>query len=486
VDLNYKAYNSYQNIINLFKFIFNLFNKSYFLSDANFSEYNLYIFGGKMRKTIFIFIALFFLGNFLTSCQSSKKTEWTPPKLVKEWEIKAIKPGLTPDIISMTVNKNGVFVLVSSKEVKYVSRQKTSEMNEEELKREKFLFGKILSDEERKVARGDKKIETDYYGILHYDFEGNFIRQLPDKGIEFKNPIKILTDSSNNIYTADYKSNEVIKFNPDGVLQNRWRLLPHKQIGEGFIFKGVTIDNNDHVLIVGQGDLLITPKLFEYDTNGELINSKELKSDVEVNAELSKIQSAHQMKIERIVDIEVDDKSNIFLLELKYEHVGITPTLIKLNPEWIEGNKTTVVLKNVFDASKLRQFEKTMKNALPWLKSFDSTMLSWIDTGPGLYFASNLFFDGKYLYVLFLGSKPFGIIDAAIYNTEGKIVGYWKQDSRSNMEWYKSLGKDIEVVDYNLSLSQYGESLFIGRTMHIRKGAFYEKSVIQRFDKERE
>lgn len=51
-------------------------------------------------------ISLIVIGVLFASCQPSEKNKWTPPKFVKEWEIKEIKHGLPHHIISMTTNMN--------------------------------------------------------------------------------------------------------------------------------------------------------------------------------------------------------------------------------------------------------------------------------------------------------------------------------------------------------------------------------------------
>ena len=80
----------------------------------------------------------FLVSVALSSCQASEKNKWTPPKFVKEWEIKEIKPDQLHHIISMTANKNGVFVLVKAEERKYTLPKKLSEMTEKEKK--KFMI----------------------------------------------------------------------------------------------------------------------------------------------------------------------------------------------------------------------------------------------------------------------------------------------------------------------------------------------------------
>jgi hypothetical protein len=186
------------------------------------------------------------------------------------------------------------------------------------------------------------------------------------------------------------------------------------------------------------------------------------------------------MKVERIGDMEVDNYGNVYLL--KYKNVTEDPVVLMLTPTWKEKKVFKVFLKEGFEASKTPEFEKRIPG-FKGVKEFDTTQMSWMETEPGFYFPSNLFFDGKYLYVTFLGSKPFGVIDAIIYDRKGKMVGYWKRKSRTYMNWYESLSSDVEVTDKRLLAAGYGSSIFLGRTMTVRTGAFYSKNVIQKFNK---
>ncbi len=169
--------------------------------------------------------------------------------------------------------------------------------------------------------------------------------------------------------------------------------------------------------------------------------------------------------------MRANNEGNIYLL--RFRNIADEPTIIKLTPEWKERS-FEVILKKGFEPPRIKNYEK-------FFKKFDSCQLSWVDSEPGLYFPSSLLIDGKNIYVTFLGSKPFGQIDAVIYDKKGKTVGYWKQEARSHMDWFKRIGADTEVVDTSLSLAQHGSSIFIGRAMKIRTGAFYTKSIIQRF-----
>jgi hypothetical protein len=509
-------------------------------------------------KNLLIFAAILgCVSLFLPSCQSPETNKWTPPKFVKEWEIKEIKPGLPHEIISMTANNDGLFVLVKLQEIKYlppedvknatemtekekddfllryimgrafsgeavtsmtkeeknevidffvkhlIPPQKASELKEYEKEKivnfflkfkekepevNKKLFREWLEKEGRdkvidsivqKISTAVSK-EINHFQIQHYDFNGDLIKQYPEEGV-LKDPIKILSDSLGNIYTADYKANQLIKFDRNGLLEKKWKMLPAEPIGAGDIFRGVAVAPKARILTIGEGDVIMTPGLYEYDTNWKLIKRQGLESRIKAYLKLFKnalIPSL--MKVERIGDMTTDTTGNLYLL--KYKNITEGPVIVKLTPSWKEEREFEVILKEGFEAPKIPEFEKRMPG-FKGIKQFDTTQMSWMETEPGFYFPSKLFFDGKYLYVTFLGSKPFGVIDAVIYDQKGMMVGYWKERNRSYMDWYKSLSLDIEVIDIALSEAGYGSSIFLGRTMEIKTGAFYSKNIIQKFNK---
>lgn len=554
-------------------------------------------------KTVTFFVIMSFVCLFLSSCQTSETNKWTPPKFVKEWEIKEIKPGLQTHIVSMTANKIGVFVLVKAEEHKQFSRASMiesmtgnekrefaedfvkdkflgflpyiknlpdrvrSKIKWEEIEREKNemidltmkylmpprkiteltveektkIFNRIIMSMEKwEELRGPyhkgyiKSIkeeigrdsylrdltyplystaveDTFYYRIQHYGFDGNFINQWPEEnklnlsgGIRDRikpilipryfpyketihidsrdyliEPKKILSDDSDYIFLADYRGNKIVKFDSIGKSIGLWRMFVDRQMVESFPFYGATIAKENHILLVGEGEYLIAPKLYEYDSGGKLLRSEELKSKIKVYYELLKSLVPPLIRIERIADMSADNEGNIYLL--RFRNIADDPTMIKLTPEWKEERAFEVILKEGFELSKIKEYDMLFKKF--GIKKFDSTQMSWIDTEPGFYFPSSLFTDGNHIYVTFLGSKPFGIIDAVVYDKKGKMVGYWKQEMRSHMDWFKKISADIEIVDTSLSLAQYNSSIFIGRTMKVRTGAFYTRSVIQRFQR---
>ena len=544
----------------------------------------------KMRAVPFL-VTMSFAFLFFYSCQSPEPNKWTPPRFVKEWEIKEIKPGIPHQIISMTANRNGVFVLVKAVETRYSPpklSKKVTEMTEKE--KENFInqvvMGRIFSGiavsnmtkidkdelitfilnhfipprnsremtnrekeeivgfflsykEEKEPVENkntfrdiiqkegiDKFIneiannirsavqeEVEHFCIQHYDFDGNFLTQWPQENklalpnelrrhskpimvprifpyretiyIDSRDylikPVKIFSDYSSDIYLSDYEGNKIVRFDSSGKLMGLWKMFRTTQVGGGFLIQGGAMDKNGNILVIGEGELLMSPKLLLYNNIGKLMRGEELRSKIGVYLNLFKSNLIPPlMKIERISDMAVDTNGNIYLLS--YANVTEKPAVIKLAPSWKEERKFKVILKDGFETPTNNQYEKYLKG-FGGIRRFNSSRWSWVENGPGFYFPSKLFIDGNHIYVIFLGSKPFGVIDAIVYDSKGELIGYWKQESRSHMEWFNTLNPNTEVIDTDLSIAQNNSSLYVGRTMEIRTGGFYTRSVIQRFSK---
>ncbi len=78
-----------------------------------------------------------------------------------------------------------------------------------------------------------------------------------------------------------------------------WRIFPNKQKVERFPFEGVEITKENDILVIGEGEYLITPKLYEYDSNGKLIRSEELKSKIKIYYELLKSLICPLLRLDR-------------------------------------------------------------------------------------------------------------------------------------------------------------------------------------------
>lgn len=478
-----------------------------------------------MKKTFFIFMALLLLNTFLIACQSSRENKWNPPKFVKEWEIKTILPELPHHIISMTANSKGIFVLIKADELKYIPPKKTNRMTEEELKDEKFFFGRILTDVERKSRNIGKTIENNYYYIQHYDFEGHFIKNLiegnklkisdeirnkigmisirkqpgealKDSRNELIKPLILISDEDENIYVADYEGNKIVKFDAEGNVLNIWR-IETKEALAGYYdtlsrHRGMS-SATDKLYIIFNENIIYGSKISIYDLNGKLLSAKELPilhvpamNPYEFPAKRIPIKNIE----ENVDDMVVDKEGNIYLL------VGMIK-VFKFNKNFKEVKSFEPILKEGFETDieiYNPETKKREKYSNSWIKKFDSQKGSGFGLDIRYYELDKVYLSPKNeLFVTFLGQKPFGVINAIIYDTDGEMLGYWKEEEKSRSEWYKNLNnvERIKSKDVNLSLAFNQGSIFIGKTIQYRKGDTLRSdvgpelfhSIIQRFDR---
>jgi hypothetical protein len=553
----------------------------------------------KMTGTIIIVIVSL-LSLFLSSCQSSETNKWTPPKFVKEWEIKEIKPGLSHEIISMTANKNGVFVLVKAVETKYSPpkwSKKVVEMTEKE--KENFIYQVVMghvfsgraasnmtkeekeklisflidhfipirkssemtekekeviidflskytdkfeSEINRKLFKGhlrgkgrNKYIDdfsenickavredVEHFRIQHYSFDGNLSEEWPkenrlilsaelrkkikppmvprfhpykdtkyaDSRDYLIKPINIVSDAIGNIYLADYGGNKIVKFDSNGKVLNLWKIERAALLGNHYDDlsheRGLCLVK-DKLYVVSE-ESVGSPRLSEYDLDGRFIREKTIKPPkVYARIPIIDIEIPFYAEEADITDIVADKDGNLYLF-------ARDTVILRLDKEWNESGYIKTILrkgfkkpKPVYDPDRKREIkyeEEISKLTGISLRNFSSEKLSWIENSPGLYYANKIHFSAQEeIYVTFIGTKPFGVIDAMIFNKNGKMISYWKQENRSYSDWYKNLSSDIEVIDIALSAAGNGSSIFLGRTMEVKTGAFYTKNVIQRFDK---
>ncbi len=452
-------------------------------------------------------IALLLICFSFTSCQASEKNKWTPPKFVKEWEIKEIKPGLPHHIISMTANKNGVFVLVKAEERKESAPKKLNEMTEEDIRQEKFLFGRILTDEERKSRKVARTITNNYYCIQHYGFEGRFIKQWPEgnklnysdgiiKKTDLNNylekPLLIVSDELGNIYLSDYAGNKAVKFDSGGNVLNLWQIERANALTHEFLstHKGISI-SNDKIYLVSEGDVTgSVPNVAEYDLNGKLIREKTVKPP-KVPAQMPITgKKIPLLKSEgNVRDMAADKEGNLYLF------AGDT-TILKLDNQWNEKGYFKTVLeegfekpKPVYDPDRQRTInyeDIILKGTGVSFRGFSSDKVSWIENGPGLYYGNKIHLSpDNEILVSFIGNKPFGVIDAMIINRTGKKLGYWKQDKKSYSAWFDKLTdlEKLETADVELDIAFQGNNVFIGRTLKEGTNERKYHTVIQKFTK---
>lgn len=554
-------------------------------------------------KSKFLIILLSLL--FLASCQSSEK--WTPPKFVKEWEIKEVKPEFsTPQIISITANKKGVFVLVKAIEVRYPTHEKqkrAAEMTKKE--KERFFIynieGRVFSgsavynmteEEQDKVIdfvikhfmppkkinkmtekekdeiidfliyygeKGDEnkgrnkkwieregkdnvislisekinkatKEDVEHYRIQQYDFEGNFIKQWPEgnkliltedlrkntkkiivtisqrlkptfKEIDSREylikPLIMGSDEFNNIYLADYYGNKIVRFDEEGNLVNAWKIKQEASLGNFYEMlgfqKGLSI-TRDRLYVVCEGfsgKIGIAPQISEYDLKGNLIREKVIKPPrVPGRMPITGIKIPLVKEDGKVVDLAADKAGNLYLF-------APDTRILVLDNQWREKGYIKTVLKEGFDRPKpvydpdrkreIKYEEEIYKISGVGFFFFRSDKLSWIENTSGLYYADKTHLSPQEeLYVSFIGNKPFGVIDAMVFNKKGNMLGYWKHEKKSYSDWFAKLTylQQLETMDLALDISFYEDNIFIGRTLQEGTGARNNHTVIQKFVKE--
>lgn len=249
---------------------------------------------------------------------------WKAPRFVKEWEIKEIKPGLRHEILSMTANKNGLYVLVKaidSKPKAYKGKRKASEMTEDEKEHffTKYVDGIIVYSITCRASEKDKE-ELIQFILDHYipptnaydmkeeekkeiiNFEMEFRKKYATKEeFELFNNL-IQKESAENIINErmeiisselkyGFNRYKIQRYDFDGNLIKEW---PE----ENRIYLNDAIRNKLPEILVGlhwdieeidSRDFLINPLLITSDENGNIYvadydGNKIVKYDYEGNA----------------------------------------------------------------------------------------------------------------------------------------------------------------------------------------------------------
>jgi len=485
-------------------------------------------------RIVTLVIISILLSFLLSSCQSKETNKWNPPKFVKEWEIKEIKPGLPHHIISMTANKNGVFVLVKAVERKSTPPRKWSELTQEEKEKEirqmKFLFGHILNEDERLADKGgvfSKKEELRHFRIQQYSLKGDFIKQWPettlqlsdeiknsvgsilvrknagaeevDSRFELVDPLDVASDREGNIYAVDYKGNKIVKFNDKGDVVTLWKIVRKESLGGYYDDlqhqRGLSVSNGN-IYIVSEGIKLhrskgstpFLPRLSKYDLNGKLIKEMTINPP-KVAARIPIVgKKIPFVKDEaNVSNLAVDNEGNLYLF-------AADTRILKLDNKWNEKGYIKTVLKEGFEKPK-QVYDPVSKRTMNYediilkmtgvsFHSFSSDKISWIENGPGLYYASRIHMSpANEIYVSFIGSKPFGVIDAMVVNEDGKMLGYWKNLQKSYAPWFEKLTdlEKLETIDTVVDFAFQGDNVFIGRTLRDGTDSRKYHTVIQKF-----
>lgn len=384
--------------------------------------------------------------------------------------------------------------------------------------RDKYIDG--FYENIQKAIRRD----IEHYRILQYDFEGNFVTQWPEgnkltlsdqlkaglkplfisrhnipeekpeidiRGYLVK-PLIIASDGSGNIFLADYQGNKIVRFDRDGNVINLW-WIEQPKAREGFYedldsHHGLFL-SGDRLYLVSQGydnQFGSGPRISEFGLDGKLLRRKTIKPPKVPGREgvSGKKTSSHNEDGE-VNGIIVDAEGNLYLF-------SPDTTILMLDREWNEKGQIETILSKGFEKPR-PIYSPDLKREVTyrdWLskdesfEDFSSDQYSWIETRPWFYFANGMHQgpDGR-LYVTMTGMKPFGVIDAMIFDKRGKMVGYWKRDQKSYLPWFEAL-TDFEkssTTETGSEMAFHGNQVFIGKNFYAGTSGSRRHTVIQKF-----
>jgi hypothetical protein len=465
----------------------------------------------KRSRSAIPFLAVAVLALWLSCCQSSVSNQWLPPKFVKEWEIKEIKPGLPHSIISMAANQHGLFVLIVAEETVHRPPPKTKDMTPEELHTEKLNHDRVLTDEERESKNLGTTIHKNHYFIQHYDHEGQLIGQWPegnqlvltdilerktapilihrydkekkkvfesDSRHSLVRPLRLVSDDKGLIYLADYEGNKIVKFNPDGKVSGLWEIV--RSGGEGGMYDYLPNDqglslSGDQLYLVTNRVLPDGPDVYLFDLDGNLRRKVELPT-LRIPAmnpyEFPAKRNPFKKVEGEVNDMAIDKGNHMYLLSGRL-------VIFKYNQELKEVKSFEPILDEGFDTDvkvlnpETGKHEVYASSEIPWLKKFDSQKGSGFGLDLRYYDLDRLYFSpGDELFITFVGQKPFGTMNALIYSGEGRRLGFWKVDAKSYSQWFKDLTEveRLKSVERTLNLAFQGKRIFVGKTIQYHQG----------------
>jgi hypothetical protein len=366
--------------------------------------------------------------------------------------------------------------------------------------------------------------EIYHYRLQHYDLEGNFIKQFPEGNklslpeqlktglkpifvphhnvsaekteIDIRDylisPLIIGSDESGNLYLADYKGNKVVKFDKNGNVINLWWIEQPK--GKTGYYEDLGSHNGlfllgDKLYLISYGydrQIGSGPLISEFDLSGRLIRRKTIKPPKVPEREGFEGKSIPNKKEDgQVGGIIADNEGNLYLF-------SPDSTVLMLDHEWNEKGYIETILKEGFEKPKPvyssdYKREVTYRDWLPKdesFRSFSSDKFSWIEGQPWLYFANGIYWSpDETIYVTFIGMKPFGVIDAMIFNKKGKMVAYWKRDQKSYSPWFEKLTDYQKLVTTEIwtEMAFYDNHIFIGRSFLAGTPGKEGHTVIQMF-----
>lgn len=427
------------------------------------------------------------------------------------------------------LERQKVLDYINEKRDKYYPERDNLEFLKKDIERMgRDAYLKQKSERIRKYSRN----EIFHYRIQRYDADGRFISEWPkDNRLKLSEEMKkrmppdfillgggregtmdtreslfgpgvLASDGKGDLYLADYGGNKVVKFDASGNVLGIWKIYPrHRGTGIEGIERGMSVvGNRVYVSYMGFGHPTLR-HLYATVTvttlGGVFVGKKEfLRPKVPgvfvYSYPARKIPFA-EAEFATAEDMAVDRDGNFFfLLNL------ITVAKYGKDTQLLKAFEP--ILKEGFDTGVTVVDPKTQKRvpyerwAVPLLGRFDSQRGSGFQLEKRLYTLGKLYISPRdELFVTFVGSKPFGVMNAVIYDREGRYLGYWKAERKSMGAWFEGLAEfeKLSTKEMEVSLAFEGESIFVAKTIEFSPGSTYGKgsggrvlnSVVQRFDR---
>lgn len=474
------------------------------------------ILAGRTCKAVALLSFALLVAVMVTSCKGGSN-KFKQPRFVKEWEVKG---GTLRDV---TANKNGVFVLVQVREtikntpdprfanwtgptVYEIGDKMTANMNKYHSKGDQESFNRRwegISNLEKEYYEFKEKwhevLYRCYFTVQQYDFNGNPVSQWPVRGNGFSddqaasnNTEKdatddydpygvsfdgyLASDSDGYLYMVDYGSRKLIKLSASG------DVVFSKKFGDGGHDRGFDVSNGK-ISVIDRS--IVSPKysLIRFATDGKV--SRRIEEYVPgTTRDKFKFQDKTVEVMNEAVSVNsiaYDDEGSLYMLVGKND-------LYKYDKNMKQKFTFKPVLKNGFDTEvyyydeqtkKKERYEEEFTKAVALVGGFTSRTVANL----GLFGMDMHLYDLDRVYVspqgevfvTFVGEKPFGAINAIVYDKRGKMVGYWKSDKKSASEWFdklNDLGK-IKAEERHLGLAFYSNKIYMSKDIALGGSTSY-------------
>lgn len=326
----------------------------------------------------------------------------------------------------------------------------------------------------------DHRTENFHYEIVRYDYHGNLLNHFAAS----PKPFKIGSDSDGNLYSIDFKSNLITKYNAIGRIISAWIIDadPNKaQFLDSSKDKGFFVTSQKVYVANKLNDK--NSLLYEFDLKGTLIRKGSVEPPLSrmylklwegSRGETPLFKIPLWNKKSPITDIVADDDGTVFLFSAAGFNTDYDSTMVILNDAWKKKRAFRTVLQTGFDKpepvydARRKIWENTQNKIREALGFTIHQFTSEPDTShPYFYFASAVALSPESIYITFCGRKPAGVVDAMIVNRRGKLIGYLKQARKSYSPWFSQLNdyQRYLTTDDALYITFYENNVVIARTM---------------------